>query len=126
MKRLYISAVLLVLTIFGAIFQLWYVGAKTDRFYQKIEELDALVEAENYETAITFANSAESEWNNTVKAIDTLLIHDYVDSITVSFSKLCAYIESKNKDDYIIESVGIKKGLTSLKESEYPSFTNLM
>ncbi len=126
MKRLYISAVFIVITLFGAFFQTWYVGKKVDEFNDKIETIDELVRNNDFDKAYEIGSQVEKDWSKAVKNIDVLLIHDYVDSITVNMSKISACIECKNKDLYIIESAGIKKGLTSLKESEYPSFDNLM
>lgn len=126
MKRIYFSAAFLAITIIGALFQAWYIGSKADKFTEQIEQIDEYMLQDDFENAVKLSKKTEAEWDKAARNIDIFLIHDYVDSISTDMSHLCACIENGNPQMYFYESAGIKKELTSLKESELPYFENLI
>lgn len=126
MKRIYFSAAFLVITIVGALFQAWYIGSKADKFAEQIEQIDEYMLKDDFEKAVKLSRETEAEWDEAARSIDVFLIHDYVDSIGTDMSHLRACIENGNVQMYFYESAGIKKELTSLKESELPYFENLI
>ncbi len=126
MKRIYFSAAFLAVTLIGAFFQLWYVGSKADKFSEQMDVIDEYMLKDDFENAVELSRKIEEEWDETASNIDIFLIHDYVDSISVDMSHMRASIENGDPQMYFYESAGIKKGLTSLKESEYPYFENLI
>ena len=68
----------------------------------------------------------EQDWDGDMEKIYTLLIHDYADNIGYSFSKMRVHLEQGNLDMYYAESTAAKKGLASIKGSEYPLFENIL
>ncbi len=126
MKRIYIAVVLVLLTLCIGALETGYVTAKTDMFIDKIERADKLMKRNEFSEAIKLCQNTEKEWYDNAKAIDMLLIHDYVDDIGLSISKMTSFAESKNTDMYFSESSDAKKQLASIKESEYPLIENLL
>lgn len=126
MKRIYIAVVLVLLTLCIGALETGYVTAKTDMFIDKIERADKLMKKNEFSEAIRLCQNTEKEWYDNAKSIDMLLIHDYVDDIGLSISKMTSFAESKNTDMYFSESSDAKKQLASIKESEYPLIENLL
>ena len=126
MKRIYFSLLLLALSIAGALYQFWYVSSKSDEFTKRIEERDEYMLKDDFASAIDASKETEDDWSETANNIDIFLIHDYVDSISLDISQLSACVENGNPQMYFMKSASIKKGLTSLKESEYPVIANII
>ena len=79
-----------------------------------------------FEDALKICEETEKEWYDNAKLIDTMLIHDYVDNIGLSISKMTAFAQKQNRDMYFAESVQAKKELASIKESEFPLVENIL
>ncbi len=126
MKRIYIAVIFLLFAAVISGIELGYVSAKTDLIVSKIEESDELMVNNDYKKAIELCKNIEKEWNESAESINMLLIHDYVDSIGINISKMRSYAENSSTDLYFAESAGVKKELTSLKESEFPYLENLL
>lgn len=125
MKRIYISIVIFVLVLGTSIFEILYVASKSDSYKSRIEAVDSLTNYGEKEKALDSCKAIESDWNRDSEKIYTLLIHDYLDNIGISISKMRAHLENGNADMYFAESANAKKGLASVKGSEYPYFENI-
>ncbi len=126
MKRIYIAVIFLLITLCAAAVETGYITAKADMFISKIENIDKLMRRNEYTSALRICQNTEKEWYDSAGTIDMLLIHDYVDEIGLSISKMTSFAERKNIDMYFSESTDAKKELTSIKESEYPLLENLL
>lgn len=126
MKRIYIAAVLILIALATAALEMGFVTAKSDMYISKIEDVDRLMKKEGFSEAIRLSREAEKEWYDCAKSIDMLLIHDYVDDIGLSFSKMTAFAERRNADMYFSQSSEAKKQLASIKESEYLMIENIL
>ena len=126
MKRIYIAIFLLVLTIVASVFELRFIGREADGVTQQIEAIDGYMRRSEFNTAIKQCRALEEQWSKTSENIDIMLIHDYVDSIGLSITKMRAGAETKNAVLYFSESAGAKKALASIKGSEYPNFENIL
>ena len=88
--------------------------------------LDALTRGVIQDELLKICKETEEEWYDSAKFIDTLLIHDYVDAIGISISRMTAFAQKQNRDMYFAESVQAKKELASIKESEFPLVENIL
>ena len=95
-------------------------------FIAKIECADRLMSRLEFEDALKICEETEKEWYDNAKLIDTMLIHDYVDNIGLSISRMTAFAQKQNRDMYFAESVQAKKELASIKESEFPLVENIL
>ena len=126
MKRIIISLVLAALVLGAAAFEFWYVGRQSDAYTARIEEVEDLIAAGREDEATELCRGIERDWDSDVGKIYILLIHDYADNIGGSVSKMRAHLENGNIDMVYAESAGAKKGLASIKGSEYPFIENIL
>lgn len=126
MKRTVLAVILAVIAIAAAICELLYVKNKTDYYISSINKIDELVKEKELSSALSLCEETEKSWYSHTASIDILLIHDYVDSIGISISKMHSYLSSSDEKMYFSESAGAKKALASIKESEYPNFENIL
>ena len=68
----------------------------------------------------------ETDWDTTVKWLDALLLHDNVDKVGVCLTKMRLQLKNGETAQYLIESAEAKKGLASIKGSEYPFLENIL
>ena len=122
MKRIYIALSLVLAALCFASVETGFISGKTDSFIAKIECADRL----EFEDALKICEETEKEWYDNAKLIDTMLIHDYVDNIGLSISRMTAFAQKQNRDMYFAESVQAKKELASIKESEFPLVENIL
>ena len=80
---------------------------------------------DDFTKASKLCGEVSSDWDKTASFLDTLLIHDYIDSIGINLSQMKTHIDSCCPDMYFAGSAGAKKGLASIKGSEYPKFDNI-
>ena len=118
MKRIYIAIAFLIIALTKGIFEMFYVTNKIDELNEEIISADTLVKSENYDGAKSVLASAETEWQKNLSIFDILLIHDYVDEISVNLSAMRSYVATQSNDNYLAESAGIKKQIPSIKDSE--------
>lgn len=126
MKRMIIALALIAVSVFGSSAEVFFVGARAQSCLDQIEETDRLMRKLDYSAALKKCREAEDYWESSGEAVDILLIHDYVDDIRVSLGQMRAHIENGSPDMYFSESAGAKKGLASIKGSEYPNFENIL
>lgn len=126
MKRIYIALSLVLAALCFASVETGFILGKTDSFIAKIECADRLMSRLEFDDALKICKETEEEWYDSAKFIDTLLIHDYVDAIGISISRMTAFAQKQNRDMYFAESVQAKKELASIKESEFPLVENIL
>lgn len=126
MKRIIISIVLFALCLSGAVFEVFCVSRGVDGYIESIEGVDRLVSRGEFDHALYKCAELEKSWSKTSRAIDAVLIHDYVDRIGISITQMKAYAENKTADSYYAVSYEAKKALKSIKDSEYPSIENIL
>lgn len=126
MKRIYFAVFFMISVLTISAVEVGYVSAKVDSYISKIELIDKQIRKDNFEDAIKMCNQLEERWYESAKPIDTILIHDYVDRIGESISKMRAYAENGGVSQYFAESTSAKKQLASIKESEYPYIENIL
>ena len=88
MKRIYIAIAFLILAVTVGAFEMLYVSCRIDELNKEILTADSLVENENYDGAKEILAKAEEKWEKNLCIFDILLIHDYVDEISVNLSAM--------------------------------------
>ncbi len=126
MKRIIIAILIIVLCGSGAAAELSYVSENVDRFTQDVQNIDALLSRGKNRQALALCISTNKRWDETAPSIDALLIHDYVDNIGIHLRQMQSYLENGTWDMYHASNVAVKKGLASIKGSEYPLLENIL
>lgn len=126
MKRIIISIIIFTLCASGAVFEVFCVSRSVDNYMESIEKTDGLVGNNDFAAASKNCAELEDKWNDTLRTVDIVLIHDYVDKIGISISQMRAYAENKSADSYFAASAEAKRALGSIKDSEYPLVENIL
>ena len=126
MKRLIITLIIVAVCAAASGAELAFVSHQTDSVLRGVESADALVRRGNYSEAASICKTICRHWDESAPATDALLIHDYVDSVGLELRKMQTYAEHKCCADYFSSSESVKKGLASLKGSEYPHIENIL
>ena len=126
MKRIYVSIAFILICFTVSGIEIVYISSKVENFTSLIDNAYNQMKKTNFEEAVNICTQTEEQWNNSVSAIDSFLIHDYVDKIGESISLMKTYAENCAPADYFAESKRAKKQLASIKESEYPIFENIV
>lgn len=126
MKRILIAVALAAAVLGTAVFEFFYVGGRADFYTARITQIDAFLKQGDAANALDVCRAVERDWDDETGKIYTLLIHDYADNIGYSLSKMRVHLEQGNLDMYYAESTAAKKGLASIKGSEYPKFENIL
>ena len=121
-----ISLALTAIVLAASVFEVIYVGKKSDDYTDRINKIDAMLSNNDTESALKECRSLESDWDGDAEKIYTLLSHDTVDSVGYWISGMRSHIENNNAAMYFFESAGEKKGLASIKGSEYPFIENIL
>lgn len=126
MKRIIISLVLSALIACGCVFEFGYIGGRAEEYLRRVENIENLLKNGENRQAEIECRAAESGWDRESKMIYTMLNHDFADAVGGSLSKMLAHIENGSTSLALAESAGAKKGLASMKGSEYPFFENIL
>lgn len=125
MKRIFITLSLILICVSAAAAQFWYIGNTSDGFRQRIEAIDVLVMKGKFTDAAELCGEVSGDWDKTARLMDALLIHDYIDRITLDLSLMKSHLDNLNPSMYFAHSAAAKKELASVKGSEYPEFDNI-
>lgn len=126
MKRIIISVILLAICIGAAAVEMYYINIRADYYLDRIEQVDKFMLKNDFESALPLCKDIDKSWSSTAEKINTMLIHDYIDDISLSIAQMRSHIESSNPDMYFAESSGAKKGLASMKNGEFLSLENIL
>lgn len=126
MKRLYISYILLAVSVTICITQFIYIFAICKTFINDIEKIEEVYTNKDYETAQTLCNNTTQKWQKKVKYTDIFLFHEYVDDITGNFAKLNICISLKEDTEVLSICSELKNQLFTLKNSEIPNAENII
>ena len=126
MKRIIISLALTAVVLGASVFEVIYVGKKSDDYSGRIKKIDTLLLKNNTKDALKECRALEADWDGDAEKIYTLLSHDTVDSVGYGISGMRSHIENNSTAMYFFESAGAKKGLASIKGSEYPFLENIL
>lgn len=126
MKRIIISVIIFLLCTAGAFAEVLCIGGSVDNYLAQIKSIDVYIEKNDFNTAAEQSKALEARWNKTLRAVDAVLIHDYVDQITISLAQMKSYAQSGNKDMYNASSETAKKSLESVRDSEYLFLENIL
>ena len=126
MKRIYIAVILLIITAGICSYEFLFVSSSVDNYTKEIKNIERAYSQSDFEKAGKLTQKIKSDWLGTVSPMDTLLYHDYVDSISNNISKLSVYINQKDTSAFYCTCAELKNQLNSLKNSEIPNLENIV
>ena len=123
---MFLAVILVVIAVSASLTELIYVKTKSVGFIDSINQIDRAVDEKDLASALSLCKATEEKWYESAAAIDILLIHDYIDNIGISISKMRSFLVNNNTEMYFAESTGATKALASVLGSEYPNFENIL
>ena len=126
MKRILISITFIIISLIASALKLGYISGKSDLYIAKINQTDKLMRKSDFESAIIYCKINKDNWENDTTKLNYTINHEYTEKISISLSKMFAYVENGNPDLYFAESDSVKKQLTLLKEAEFPNIENII
>ena len=128
MKRLYISAALIILI--GALsgVHIWLLGRFTGELAELLTQAQAQVELEDWEQAARLTRQAKERWTGHEGYLHTTLRHTDIDAVLISLDEALAFLEGEEKQsaEYAAVNARLLTQLELLVEAELPTLTNLL
>lgn len=126
MRRMYVAAALLLIAVGLCITEYVCVRNYSEEYTERVDNIENMVDSGYMKKAAFAAKNTEANWEETVKIIDMLLFHDYVDDIGKNLACLEAYINNEELGEFYATCEEIKEQLLSMKESELPVAKNVI
>ena len=126
MKRLWVAISLLAISIFFATFENIMVLKNYNRFTPILEKAEEYCSKNEFSKAYETIESAQLVWEKKSKVLNSLIDHTHVDNINESFFQLLESAQKQEQVEFLSICNKTKRQLLSMKESELPSFDNIM
>ena len=88
MKRTVISIGLLLVCLGASATQLFYICGNVNESLAIIEQIDTYMRKDDFRNALSDCAAINEKWGGVAKKVDSLLIHDYVDGISLSLAQM--------------------------------------
>ena len=126
MKRLWVAISLLAISIFFATFENIMVLKNYNRFTPILDKAEEYCSENEFSKAYETIESAQLVWDKKSKVLNSLIDHTHVDNINESFFQLLESAQKHEQVEFLSICNKTKRQLLSMKESELPSFDNIM
>ena len=126
MKRLWVAISLLAISIFFATFENIMVLKNYNRFTPILDKAEEYCSENEFLKAYETIESAQLVWEKKSKVLNSLIDHTHVDNINESFFQLLESAQKQEQVEFLSICNKTKRQLLSMKESELPSFDNIM
>ncbi len=128
MKRLYISAALIILI--GALsgVHIWLLGRFTGELAELLTQAQAQVELEDWEQAARLTRQAKERWVDHEGYLHITLRHGDMDAVLISMDEALAFLEGgeRQPSEYAAVNARLLTQLALLVEAELPTLSNLL
>lgn len=126
MKRLWVAIFLLALSIFFATFENITVLKNYNIFTPILDKAENYCSNEEFSEAFDTIEQAQLIWDKKSKVLNSLIDHTHTENINESFFQLLESAKKQEKVEFLSICNKTKRQLLSMKESELPSFENIM
>lgn len=127
MKRMWISAGLIVLLVLLAILHVQKLKQFTEELEGQLELAQEHLNREDWSGASPLLNATYHRWENSAFYLHTTLRHEDIDAIRTSFREAMAFAESRQDAGECAAVIGrLRNQLELLLEGEQPTIKNLL
>ena len=128
MRRLYISAALIVLLAALSGLHVWHLNGFTGQLTGLLTGAQEQVERENWAEAARLTHEARDRWARHEGYLHVTLRHSDTDAIQISMDEALAFLEGGEKQpaEYAAVNARLLTQLALLAEAELPTLTNLL
>ena len=128
MKRLYISAGLIVLLAGLSGLHIWHLNGFTTQLTAQLAQAQELAATDDWEGAARLTRQAKERWVGHEGYLHITLRHTDIDAILISMDEALAFLEGSEKQsaEYAAVNARLLTQLELLVEAELPTLTNLL
>lgn len=128
MKRLYVSAGLILLLAALSGLHVWCLGRFTDQLADLLTQAQEQVEREDWAEAVRLTRQARERWADHEGYLHITLRHTDTDAIQISMDEALAFLEGGERQpaEYAAVNARLLTQLGLLAEAELPTLTNLL
>ncbi len=126
MKRLWVAISLLAISFIFATFEYITVLRNYEKFTPVLEKAEEYCSNEEFSKAFDTIEEAQLSWDKKSKLLNSLIDHTNTENINESFFQLLESAQKQESVEFLSICNKTKRQLLSMKESELPSFDNIM
>lgn len=126
MSRIWAACGILLVLILVCVGGLISTERTTEELKGQLEELQTLAEEEKMEEAIAKSRQIEENWHTAHEFLSTYIEHSRLEQIDQSVAVLTVWLEQEDTAEFKSECRRALSQLTHLKDTEFPSFGNLL
>lgn len=128
MKRLWISACLILILAIFASCHVLYLSRFTHDLEELLTQAQEQVEAENWAQAESLTRQALAQWEEHAFYLHSTLRHDDIDSILACFHEVLAFLAGQERQpaEYAAANARLLTQISLLLEAELPSPKNIL
>ena len=126
MRRLWISAALLLAMLAGSLCNAWYAKELTDGMGERLRQAQALAEKKNWEEALELTGQVYDQWQERHFYLHATMRHSDTDQILRGFRTVLEYLRLQEADQYNAANADLVTQLELLAEMEQPTLVNVL
>ena len=126
MKRLWVAISLLAISLIFATFEYIMVLRNYEKFTPVLVKAEEYCSKEEFSKAFDTIEKAQLSWDKKSKVLNSLIDHTHTENINESFFQLLESAQKQESVEFLSICNKTKRQLLSMKESELPSFDNIM
>lgn len=126
MKRLYVAISLIIISLFFAVSEYIMVQKSYMDFTPVIDIAEKYCSEKEFSKAFDTVSIAQKKWDKKSKIMNSFIDHTHTENINENFFQLLEMAQKQKDVEFLSLCEKTKRQLLSLKESELPSFDNIM
>ncbi len=127
MIRLWSSIITLCLILVACLASAWWIDNVALAYIDLLHQAQGLVEEEeNWEDASQITKTVFQDWESKAFPLYTLLRHDDLDDILLSFQSVSQYLDQQDKEPYTANNAQLIAHLQLLAEMEQCTWKNIL
>lgn len=128
MRRLYVSAGLIIVMAALSGLHVWHLDDFTGQLAAQLTQAQKLAAQEDWEGAARLTRQAKERWVDHEGYLHTTLRHNDIDAVLISLDETLAFLEGAEKQpaEYGAANARLLTQLGLLVEAELPTLTNIL
>ena len=126
MKRLYVAISLIIISLFFAVSEYIMIQKCYKDFTPVIDVAQEYCSGKKFQEAYETISLAQEKWDKKSKFMNSFIDHTHTENINENFFQLLEMAQKQEDVEFLSLCEKTKRQLLSMKESELPSFDNIM
>lgn len=126
MRRLWISAGILILLLAGSLFNAWYARELTAAMGEQLDQAQQMTRQGQWAQALELTEKVYKQWEDMHFYLHSTMRHSDTDQILRGFRTVMEYLKLQEPDQYNAANADLITMLELLGEMEQPSVVNVL